>query len=122
MQGCFSVTGILFIIVIVNICFSNSINDQTDQITKNLRCLVCQGQSVYESNSDFAVDIKKLVKKKIKENKSDEEIYSFLKSKYGEVILYTPEINLKNIALWILPLAFILFGGGIIFFRNRYEK
>lgn len=112
----------LILLFSCNICFSNNINDQTDQITKNLRCLVCQGQSVYESNSDFAVDIKKLVKKKIKENKSDEEIYSFLKSKYGEVILYKPEINLKNIALWILPLAFILFGGGIIFFRNRYEK
>ena len=105
-----------------NVCFGNSINDQTDQITKNLRCLVCQGQSVYESNSDFAVDVKKLVKKKIKENKSDKEIYNFLKSKYGEVILYKPEINLKNIALWILPLIFILFGGGILFFRSRYGK
>lgn len=112
----------LIFLFFCNICFGNSINDQTDQITKNLRCLVCQGQSVYESNSDFAVDIKKLVKKKIKENQSDKEIYNFLKSKYGEVILYKPEINLKNIVLWILPLVFLLFGGGIIFFRNRYEK
>ena len=112
----------LIFLFFCNICFSNSINDQTDQITKNLRCLVCQGQSVYESNSDFAVDIKKLVKKKIKENKSEKEIYNFLKSKYGEVILYKPEINLKNIVLWILPLVFIFFGGGIIFIRNRYEK
>ncbi len=112
----------LTLLFFCNVCLSDNINDQTDQITKNLRCLVCQGQSVYESNSDFAVDIKKLVKKKIKENKSDKEIYNFLKSKYGEVILYKPEINLKNIALWILPLSFIVFGGGIIFLRNRYEK
>ena len=105
-----------------NICFGNNINDKADQITKNLRCLVCQGQSVYESNSDFAVDIKKLVQKKITENKSDKEIYSFLKSKYGEVILFKPEVNLKNIALWVLPLIFLVLGGGFVFFRNRYEK
>jgi|TARA_B110001450_G_C17315943_1_gene357377 cytochrome c-type biogenesis protein CcmH len=84
-------------------------------IHKNLRCLICQGQSVADSNSDFAQTLKLVVKDLINEGKSNKEIYSFLISKYGEWIVYKPSINVKNFALWFTPYLILLLGGIIIF-------
>ena len=86
-----------------------------NKISKNLRCLICQGQSIYDSQSDFALSVKLLIKKKIKEGKSEQEIYEFFKIKYGEWILYDPEINKKTIFLWLFPLILFIFGGYFIF-------
>jgi|TARA_B110000495_G_C22768428_1_gene449760 cytochrome c-type biogenesis protein CcmH len=95
------------------------------EIYKNLRCLICQGQSIADSNSDFASTIKLVVQDQIKEGKSEEEIYDFLISKYGEWIVYQPTFTKNNLLLWTLPyLAFIL-GGVIIFLlfkKNRNNK
>ena len=84
------------------------------EITKNLRCLICQGQSVYDSQSDFALSMKILIQNKIDEGKNDEQIYDFLKSKYGEWIVYDPEINKNTVLLWVLPLILFVFGGILI--------
>ena len=88
--------------------------DQIDKISKNLRCLICQGQSVYDSQSDFALSIKVLIKKKINEGKNENEIYDFLKKKYGNWIVYEPEINKNTILLWVIPLILFVFGGLLI--------
>ena len=85
------------------------------KITKNLRCLVCQGQSVYDSDSEFANSLKILVKKKLKEGKNEKEIYSFLREKYGQWILYQPEFDKSTYFLWIMPILMFLLGGAIIF-------
>ena len=85
-----------------------------DKISKNLRCLICQGQSVYDSQSDFAISMKLLIKNKIKEGKSEEQIYDLLKNKYGEWIVYDPEINKKTLILWIFPLILFIFGGLLV--------
>ena len=85
-----------------------------NEISKNLRCLICQGQSVYDSQSDFAISIKILIEKKIKEGKSKKEIYEFLKSKYGDWIVYNPEFNKKTFLLWSIPLILFIFGGILI--------
>ena len=82
-----------------------------DKISKNLRCLICQGQSIYDSQSDFAISMKLLIKNKIKEGKSEEQIYDLLKNKYGEWIVYDPEMNKKTVILWIFPLILFIFGG-----------
>ena len=84
------------------------------EITKNLRCLICQGQSVYDSQSDFALSMKILIQNKIDEGKNDEQIYDFLKSKYGEWIVYDPEISKNTVLLWVLPLILFVFGGLLI--------
>ena len=107
---------IFFWLGIVN---ANEVQDRTNSITKNLRCLVCEGQSVYESNSDFAKDIKTFVSKKIKEDNSDEDIYEFLTSKYGEEILLNPDFSKKFMFLWIAPVAFFLIGIIFIFRRSN---
>ena len=91
-----------------------SSSQQVDKISKNLRCLICQGQSVYDSQSDFALSIKILIQKKIEEGKKENEIYEFLKNKYGEWIVYDPEISRKTFLLWALPLILFVFGGLLI--------
>tara|TARA_B100000579_G_scaffold153950_1_gene125109 strand:- start:946 stop:1311 length:366 start_codon:yes stop_codon:yes gene_type:complete len=85
-----------------------------NKITKNLRCLICQGQSVYDSDSEFANSLKILVEKKLDEGFNEKQIYSFLKDKYGEWILYDPEFNKNTYFLWLLPILMFLIGGAII--------
>lgn len=89
-------------------------SQQVDKISKNLRCLICQGQSVYDSQSDFALSMKILIQNKIDEGNNDEQIYDFLKNKYGEWIVYDPEINKNTLLLWVLPLILFVFGGILI--------
>ena len=93
-----------------------------NEIFKNLRCLVCQGQSVADSNSDFAQTLKLVVKDKIKEGKSKKEIYDFLTKKYGEWIVYKPKFNRYNFLLWFLPYFTIVFGGIVIFILLKKRK
>ena len=105
---------ILLLYFSFNFSYANEINTKVDQITKNLRCLICQGQSVYDSQSDFAVSMKLVVKNKIDEGKEEEEIYDYLKNKYGEWIVYEPELNHNTFLLWSIPLILFAFGGLLI--------
>ena len=90
-------------------------NDKRNKITKNLRCLICQGQSVYDSDSEFANSMKILVDKKLEQGLSEDQIYEFFKTKYGEWILYDPGLNKNTYILWLLPLLIFLAGGAIIY-------
>ena len=101
---------ILLLYFSFNFSYANEINTKVDQITKNLRCLICQGQSVYDSQSDFATSMKLVVKNKIDEGKEEEEIYDYLKNKYGEWIVYEPELNQNTFLLWSIPLILFAFG------------
>ena len=89
---------IVLTIILLNFCtyaLSNEIVDE-NKIHKNLRCLVCQGQSISDSNSDFAITMKMVVKDLIDQGKSEREIYNFLSDKYGDWILYKPKFNLEK--------------------------
>ena len=107
---------ILFLILSLQ-KLSNANNNSllVDKISKNLRCLICQGQSVYDSQSDFAISMKILINNKIKEGKSEKQIYNYLKNQYGEWIVYDPEFNKKNLILWVFPLILFIFGGLLIY-------
>lgn len=89
--------------------------DERNKITKNLRCLVCQGQSVYDSDSEFANSLKFVVDIKLDEGLSEDQIYEYFKNKYGEWILYDPEMSKNTLLLWLLPLILFVFGGLLIF-------
>ena len=102
--------------------YSNENQTKLLEIYKNLRCLVCQGQSIADSNSDFAATIKLVVQDQFNEGKTEDEIYKFLMSKYGEWIIYQPAFNKNNFLLWILPYAVLIFGGFIIFLVVRKTK
>ena len=97
-----------------------TIEKRLNEISNNVRCLVCRNQSIYDSNSDFANDMKEIIIIHLKDNKSDEFIYKFLKSKYGEYILFKPPFQINTLILWILP--FILIISGLIFFTFKFLK
>ena len=107
-----------FLIIIIfsaNTSYANLKNERVDKISKNLRCLICQGQSIYDSQSDFALSVRDLISKKIDEGEKDDNIYKYLKLKYGDWIVYEPELNKNTILLWLLPLILFIFGGLLIF-------
>jgi len=106
---------VFFCFISNNLSASEKYSDLENKIFKNLRCLICQGQSVYDSDSEFAVSLKIVVKNKIEEGLSEDQIYNFLSEKYGEWILYDPKFNKNTYFLWFLPLLIFLFGGAIIF-------
>ena len=113
-------------IVIFTLIFLNSSKAENseivDKISKNLRCLICQGQSVYDSQSEFAISIKMLIKNQLQEGKSEEEIYDHLKRLYGEWIVYDPEFSKKNLILWLFPLILFIFGGLLIYKKVFINK
>ena len=92
------------------------------KIFKNLRCIVCQGQSIAESNSDFAQTIKLVVRDQINKGNNEDEIYEFLVEKYGEWIVFKPLFNPHNFLLWILPYLLLIIGGAFIFFIIKKSK
>ena len=103
-----------FILSFQKLSIANNISSEVDKISKNLRCLICQGQSVYDSQSDFAVSVKLTIEQKLDEGLSEDEIYEFLKDLYGQWIVYDPEFNKNTFILWILPMLLFLIGGAII--------
>ena len=127
-------------IIIIAIClmqfFSNSSNtvepdeilkDQKQEfrardISKNIRCMVCQNQSIDESNAPLAKDLRILIRNKIKEGNKDEEIYKFLTDRYGDFILLKPPLKLDTLALWFLPFIFFIVGVFIVFWHNKKSK
>ena len=88
-------------------------------ISKNTRCLVCQNQSIDESDAPLAKDLRIIIRKKIKEGKSDPEIYKFLTDRYGDFILLNPPFKISTFFLWVLPVVFLLIGISIIFYHNK---
>ena len=107
----------LLIFFLSNNSLSYSIENERNlknEISKNIRCLICQGQSIYDSQSDFAISMKIVIEKKIIEGLTEDEIYDYLKNQYGQWILYGPELNKKTFILWILPILLFLLGGAII--------
>ena len=97
-----------------NLSASDKYSDLENKIFKNLRCLICQGQSIYDSQSDFSESMKIVVRKNLQEGMSEKEIYNDLKNKYGEWVLYDPQVNKGTYLLWSLPLILFLLGGAII--------
>ena len=91
-------------------------------ISKNIRCMVCQNQSIDESNAPLAKDLRILIRNKIKDGKKDEEIYKFLTDRYGDFILLKPPFKLNTLALWLLPFIFVLIGIFFVFSHNKKSK
>ena len=91
-------------------------------ISKNIRCMICQNQSIDESNSSLAKDLRILIRNKIKEGSNDKEIYIFLTDRYGDFILLKPPLNLSTIGLWFFPFIFLMVGIYILFYHNKKSR
>tara|TARA_B110000881_G_scaffold143026_1_gene126349 strand:+ start:6 stop:374 length:369 start_codon:yes stop_codon:yes gene_type:complete len=117
----------IFIIIFLFIGFSNlksyEKNDKLkSKILKNIRCLVCQGQSIYDSESEFASSVKLIVERKINEGVKDEQIYNFLREKYGDWIIYDPKLKKNTYILWLLPLLLFVLGGAIMIRKLKIKN
>ena len=128
------------LIIIISICLiqffsNNSYTVEPDEvlknqkqelrardISKNIRCMVCQNQSIDESNAPLAKDLRILIRNKIKEGNRDKEIYKFLTDRYGDFILLKPPLILSTLALWFLPFIFFIIGTLIVFSHNKKSK
>jgi len=128
---------IKFILIITTICLTDLITNSSyavepdeilknqkyelraRNISKNIRCMVCQNQSIDESSAPLAKDLRILIRDKIKEGNKDEEIYKFLTDRYGDFILLKPPLNSKNLILWFLPFIFLILGIYVVFYHNK---
>ena len=127
----FIVLSSLISLIATNICYAvepeEFLKNQKQElrarnISKNIRCMVCQNQSIDESSAPLAKDLRILIRNKIKDGKKDKEIYKFLTDRYGDFILLKPPLKLSTLALWILPFIFLAIGILIVFSYNKKSK
>ena len=115
---------ILFCFCFLSISKSVLANDERDdknkKLTLELRCMTCQNQSIYDSDSEFAQDIKNIIKEKFDEGLNEKEIKFFLTERYGEYILFKPYFSIKNLLLWLFPFILLLISLG--FFVKNLKK
>ena len=88
-------------------------------ISKIIRCLVCQNQSIDDSSAPLAKDLRTLIRLKVQKNETDEEIYKFLTDRYGDFILLKPPFKISTFLLWSLPFIFFIIGIFILFSHNK---
>ena len=91
-------------------------------ISTNIRCMICQNQSIDESNAPLAKDLRILIRNKIKEGSNDKEIYKFLTDRYGDFILLKPPFYLNTLGLLFLPFIFLVLGTYIVFYHNKKSR
>ena len=82
-------------------------------LQRQLRCLICQGESIDESNSSFAVDVRRLVREQMVEGKSDQQVLDFFMARYGDAILMKPPLQADTWLLWLAPLAALGIAGSV---------
>ncbi|MBC8304794.1 MAG: cytochrome c-type biogenesis protein CcmH [Pelagibacterales bacterium] len=108
--------------IISNSVLADTNNKAAYELYKELRCLVCQNQSLLESNAPLALDLKKVVMDKIELGQSKNEIKKFLVDRYGEFILLKPKYSIQNILLWLGPILFLLIGFFVTFVFLRKQS
>ena len=116
----FYITILSYIFFAFKIFAVENVDERVKNLTLELRCMTCQNQSVYDSDSEFANDIKIIIKEKFNEGLDEKEIKIFLTERYGEYILFRPYFNLKNLLLWTFPFVILLVSLG--FFAKRLKK
>ncbi len=94
---------------------------QARSIFRDVRCLVCQNESIDDSQAELAADLRKIVREQVSAGRSDTEIKRFLTDRYGEFVLLTPQFSPGNLALWVAPFLVVLGGAGLLIARLRYR-
>ena len=133
MQKALLSTTVLFIIIHIFLVNSNSVEPdeflqnskqelRARNISKNVRCVVCQNQSIDESSAPLAKDLRILIRKKIKDGNTDDEIYKFLVDRYGDFILLKPLLKFNTFILWIMPFVLLIIGIFVIYWHHRKSK
>lgn len=92
------------------------------EVSEQLRCLVCQNQSIAESNAELAVDLRNQVIEQVKAGKTNKEIIDFMVERYGDFVLYKPPFKMTTAILWLGPLALFVIGVGAFYVNLRRRK
>ena len=120
-----SVLTLIISILLSSSSIADPIDEQVREISYLLMCPVCQGQTVEESNSPLANDMRSIIRKKLQQGESKEEIIAYFVDRYGETILGAPPARGTNWVLWLLPAFALLAGGlglGIFIYKSKNEK
>ena len=96
-----------------------NVDARTEAISKTLRCVVCQNQSIYDSNAPLAEDMRRLVRKRVEAGDSDDETREYLRARYGDYVLMSPPLQMNTLLLWVGPFLLILLGGVWFLMRLR---
>lgn len=98
---------------------AEEIDTRTEAVSKTLRCVVCQNQSIYDSNAPLAEDMRRLVRKRVIAGDSDDQVRDYLRNRYGDYVLMSPPLQLNTILLWVGPALLVLLGGVWFVMRLR---
>ena len=93
-----------------------------ERITEELRCLVCQNESIADSNADLAVDLRQQVREMLIAGKSNDAIFDFMTNRYGEFVRFSPPLETKTLFIWGAPFAMLLLGGFIVYRIVRHRS
>ena len=118
----FHITILSFVFFTLKTFATENIDERVKKLTLELRCMTCQNQSIYDSDAEFSNDIKKIVKQKLQEGKSETDIKKFLVERYGEYILFRPLINYNNIFLWGFPFILLIFSLFFVLIKTKRKK
>ena len=118
----FYITFLSYIFFAFKIYALENVDEKVKNLTLELRCMTCQNQSIYDSDAEFSNDIKRIVKIKFQEGKSEREIKKFLVERYGEYILFRPLINYNNIFLWSFPFILLIFGLFFLLIKTKRKR
>ena len=110
----------IILIFLITTISEDSIESDIKNITSKLRCMTCQNQTIYSSDTEFSLSIKKIISQKLKNNESEKEIMDFLINRYGEYIVLEPKFNKQNLFLWLFP--FIILALSLVFLILRIRK
>jgi cytochrome c-type biogenesis protein CcmH len=110
----------MVVLLFMGNCFSQDIEKRTAALAHELRCLVCQNQSLAESNAPLAVDLRGQIREQLAAGKSESEVKDYMVARYGDFVLYRPPFNLTTLLLWGGPFLFLLIG--VLVFRKRIFK
>jgi cytochrome c-type biogenesis protein CcmH len=91
-------------------------------LAENLRCLVCQNESLASSHAELAEDLRREVREQMAQGKSDQEIIDYLVARYGDFVLYKPPVKSYTVLLWFGPFALLLIGAGVLVFQLRKRR
>ena len=116
------ITIISFLFLTFKIYAVENIDERVKKLTLELRCMTCQNQSIYDSDAEFSNDIKKIVKLKLQEGESEQDIKKFLVERYGEYILFRPLMNYNNIFLWSFPFILLIIGLFFVLIKSKGNK
>jgi cytochrome c-type biogenesis protein CcmH len=96
------------------------VNKRAVQLAEELRCLVCQNQTIADSNAELAVDLRNQVREQLRQGKSEEEILAYMVQRYGDFVRYRPPVKMQTLVLWIGP--FLLLAGGVVALMRHLRR